>query len=129
MIDAIMPMARRFHDAGKPNWPWREDDVRATIEGLIASPTGYVAANENGFFLGTMSPNPFARDWMIAAELFWWSEDGNGLKLALGFRKWAKRNGASEIYWSCPVGAKANRLFSRFGRHTENNYSEILQCV
>ena len=124
-----MPLAKRFYDAGKPNWPWREEDWRATIEALEASPAGYVASTGSGFFLGQISPNPFARDWLIASELFWWSEDGKGLRLALGFRKWAREMGAREIYWSCPPGSKANRLFERFGVHADNNYSEIVQCA
>ena len=124
-----MPLAKRFYDANKPNWPWRAEDMRATIEALEISPYGYVASTGNGFLLGQISPNPFARDWLIASEMLWWSEDGNGLRLARGFRKWARDMGASEIYWSCPPESKANRIFGRWGVHADNNYSELVQCA
>lgn len=126
MIDQILPMAKRFHDEGQPPWPWDESSVRQTIEALHNSPQGYVAARKGGFFLGQIAVNPFSRGWVMASELFWWSEDNNGLRLARDFRKWARSMGANEIVWSCPVEARANRVLSRYGKHSENIYSEVL---
>ena len=119
-------MAKRFHEAVNPPWPWNEADMARLIEAMTDNPDCFVASTEKGFILAVIQPNPMNTDYLIAKEFLWWSEDNSGAHLMRLFRDWAKHRGASEIQYSCPAGsARVQRFYGRFAQPTETVYSEF----
>lgn len=123
-IPDILRMMKDFHDYNKPAWPLDIPASAETMRQLIQSPDAFVAVS-GGFIAGVMQASPISPDWLTAKEFLWWSEGGKGLRLLRGFREWAQANGANEIQMSCPVGARAEKAFSRYGSGQEIIYSEI----
>ena len=128
-VGRAVPMMARFYKERQPDWPLDMDLATRTLEMLATAPFGYVAATPGGFIAGQVSDHPLASDWKVASEILWWASDGRGLELAAAFKAWAKEQGAKEIMWSCPPGARANAILGRWGRKTEIHYSELLPCA
>lgn len=64
---------------------------------LIDSDTATVLVSQRGMIGGVLFPAYCAADWRMAVELFWWAEDGQGLRLLSGFEQWAREHGAREV--------------------------------
>lgn len=77
--------------------------------GLFTSPRGMIG--------GVISPAWCAPNWLAAVELFWWAEDGQGLRLLRRFEAWARERGANEIRMttlaSMPSAERALRGYLR----------------
>lgn len=125
-LPALLDMARTFHAHVKPEWPLSESKLSEVLGGLMQEQ--FVAVTPGGFIAGVCVDHPLS-DWTVAKEFLWWAADGNGGKLRAAFRQWARERGASEIQWSCPPGARAERLYRRTARATEIIYSEFLPCA
>lgn len=121
-IPHIVEMGRRFHAHVSPRWPLDGDKLADVLAELIE--TQFVAVTSGGFIAGVCSQHPIS-DWTVAKEFLWWAEDGSGAKLRAAFREWAQLKRADEIQWSCPPGAKAERLYRRTAQQTEIIYSEF----
>ncbi len=55
---------------------------------------GCLFVSDRGMIGGYSWPSPWARNYVIAMEAFWWSEDGQGRALADAFEAWARSKGA-----------------------------------
>lgn len=62
------------------------------IAGVFVSPQGVIA--------GVVTPLYYNPNWTQAVELWWWAEDGNGLRLLEAFETWAWSKGADDINMS-----------------------------
>lgn len=129
-VQHIVAMAQRFHAAVNPPWPWNADDMADLVQNMTDRDDCFVAATNGGFILAVLQPNPMCRDYIIAKEFLWWSEDNSGPRLMRLFRKWAKRRGADEIQYSCPADHdRVKRAYSRTAKPTEIIYSEYPTCA
>ncbi|MGB1215532.1 MAG: hypothetical protein ACPG4X_19335 [Pikeienuella sp.] len=127
-IPELVEMGRKYHTLMQPEWELSEAGLAQTLAVLMDS--GYVMRTEAGFIVGVIQPNPIAVNWLVASELLWWAEDGNGHKLRRGFRDWAKERAASEIRWSCPPeNERVRRHYAKFAEESEIIYSEYLTCA
>lgn len=79
----------------------------ATFEGCLAfcqqlleHPAAGVFVSEGGVIAGVISPLYYNPDHRQAVELWWWAEDGNGLRLLQAFEKWAENAGAHDVNMS-----------------------------
>lgn len=96
-LPRILKMGRKFHEASNQFAPFSEAATARMLEGLIASPDGMVLISDGGMIGGVLSPAYCADAWVMAVELFWWSEDRRGLVLLKGFEDWAREMGANEV--------------------------------
>lgn len=129
-VQHIVAMAQRFHAAVNPAWPWNAEDMADLVQNMTERDDCFVAATNGGFILAVLQPNPMSRDYLIAKEFLWWSEDNSGPRLLRLFRKWAKRRGADEIQYSCPAGnERVQRLYGRIAQPTETVFSEYPACA
>ena len=55
---------------------------------------GCIFVSERGMIGGFAWPAPWAKDYLIAMEAFWWAEDGQGKALADAYEAWAAARGA-----------------------------------
>ena len=53
-----------------------------------------ICVSERGMIGGYAWPSPWAKDFLIAMEAFWWAEDGQGRALADAYEAWAASVGA-----------------------------------
>jgi hypothetical protein len=116
----LVAMAREYHAHMGAAWPLDEAAFLAVVE---AAP--YFDSTSDGFLVGTIATHPLSPGWVVAHEVMWWAK-GSGGTLARRFRRWAKENGAQEILWECPPGARAEKFYKRTGRQVGAVYSEAL---
>jgi hypothetical protein len=127
-LDRLVFLGRRFHEAAKPEWPWSAEDFRALAAGMMDN--GFVSYAPWSFMIGGMMAHPLNKDWKVAVEYLWWSEDATGPKHFRAFRKWAIDQGADEIRWSCrEENTRVKRFFAGFSAPVEAHYSEVLKCA
>lgn len=63
----------------------------------LASETVGCFISDMGVILGVVAPLYYRADYLTATELFWWSEDRQGLNLLLAFEEWAVEMGAQRM--------------------------------
>lgn len=96
-IPDLVAMGRKFHAASNELAPFDGDAVANFLAGLIAHDDGIVFRTGKGMIGGILAPAYCDPSWVMAVEMFWWSEDRRGLDLLRGFEKWAKEKGANEV--------------------------------
>ena len=113
-------MAREYHAHIGAPWPLDEQAFLALTETVP-----YFDSTSDGFLAATIARHPLSSGWIVAHEVLWWAK-GSGGTLARRFKRWARSNGANEILWTCPPGARAERFYKRTGRQVDAVYSEVL---
>lgn len=108
-------MGRRFHAAtGHPS-SFCADAFCEMLDRVEAQ--GGLFTSRRGMIGGIIAPMWCAPDWKAAVELFWWAEDGQGLRLLRRFEAWAKEKGANEVRMTTlaamPDAEKALRGYER----------------
>lgn len=124
----LIEMMREFHEEHLP-YPFCPETAEETCRAFME--VGQIFQADKGFLMAVAQTAPTNADWLIAAEVFWWSRDGSGGALWRQFRKWAGEIGANEVRASCPVSA------ARVGKFWENTgmtnceavYSEVVKCA
>lgn len=96
-IPAIVEMGRAFNAASRSPVEYDEEQAAEAARGLIALPDGVVLVSEKGMIGGAIAPAYFNAAWRMAVELFWWSEDRQGIRLLRAFEDWAREHGANEV--------------------------------
>ncbi len=94
-IPDLVDMGRKFHAAGRLPGEYTEEATARFLEGLIAG--GGVFRSDAGMIGGALAPAYFDPSYVMAVELFWWAEDGQGRRLLRKFEEWAGDAGASEV--------------------------------
>lgn len=121
-------MGRKFHEASGQPCPFDPDGLAEFVSGMIDSPQAAIFLTEAGMIGGVLAPAYCSPGWSMAVELFWWSEDRQGLRLLRAFEEWAHESGAQEVRMttlhSLPSAA---RILSRRGYGaTEISYSKVI---
>lgn len=114
-INECVSLGLEFH-AYSPwsMFPANRDHVTDLMRNLIEH--GVVFLSDHGIIGGLLNPLYFNRDLTTAAELFWFGEDGAGLREA--FEAWGHENGVVGFNFSGIADDHApaiNRIFRRAG--------------
>lgn len=122
----LLGIARKFHDAAQLPFEIDLAAVEASLLGMMKS--GCVLVTDGGAIGGVLGPAWTQPQWIYAVELFWWSEDGQGLPLLRGFEDWARGAGAKEIRMTSLASlTRAHKVLERSGyQHSENSYGRVL---
>lgn len=108
-------MGRRFHAAAELPGEFFPGEFAEFCEGLIAVPHGVIFVGEASMIGGFKEGMMWDRSHVLAYEVFWWAEDGQGLRLVERFEEWA---GDCPVRMSCLPGNRAEpivRLLNRRG--------------
>ena len=116
----LLAMANEYHAHIGAPWPLDGD---AFLSVIGSAP--YFDVTSDGFLVATIMRHPLSPNWIVAQEVLWWAK-GSGGALARRFKRWARENGANEILWGCPPGARAERFYQRKGRQVDAIYSEVI---
>lgn len=117
-IPALLEMGKAFADeAGvTARIGWDDDSVAEMLEGLILSDDGIVLVSERGMIGGYVAAHPFNRNVRLFVELFWRSEDGQGLALLKAAEAQAEARGATKSVMVAMDGMeRTTRLYGRLG--------------
>lgn len=125
-IPAVLAMMRRFHEREALPYDFDAGAAEDTLQNLVDG-TGCLLVTPGGFMAGVLFTAPTNSDWLIAAELFWYAEDGSGARLMAWFRKWAVEAGVQEIRLSCPAhNVRVQNFYAQRGTLCETVYSEVI---
>jgi GNAT superfamily N-acetyltransferase len=117
-IPALLEMGKAFADeAGvTARVGWDDDSVAEMLEGLILSDDGIVLVSERGMIGGVVYPHPFNASVRVFVEMFWRSEDGQGLALLKAAEAQAEARGATKSVMVAMDGMeRTQRLYGRLG--------------
>jgi GNAT superfamily N-acetyltransferase len=117
-IPALLEMGKAFADeAGvTARVGWDDDSVAEMLEGLILSDDGIVLVSERGMIGGVVYPHPFNASVRVFVEMFWRSEDGQGLALLKAAEAQAEARGATKSVMVAMDGMERTaRLYGRLG--------------
>lgn len=122
----LLVMAEKFHNAAKLPFEIDLTALETALLGMMEN--GCVLVTDGGAIGGIMGAAWTAPEWKYAVELFWWAEDGAGLKLLRGFEDWAREQNAREVRMTSLAHLKrANTVLERSGyAHAENSYGKAL---
>lgn len=76
------------------------EECRTFCASLLHHPDGVMFISPQGVIAGLLAPLYYKPGYKQAVELFWWAEDGNGLRLLQAFETWARERGADDINMS-----------------------------
>lgn len=94
-IPRIVEMGEGFHRFAQLPWVYNKAATADAVRGMMDQ--GCVLVTDGGAIGGVIGSAWSSPDWKYACELFWWSEDGSGLRLLRGFEEWASEMGANEV--------------------------------
>ena len=111
----LIDMGRKFHAATGHASRFDEAAFCVALDQIEAQ--GGLFTSKRGMIGGVIAPMWCAPDWKAAVELFWWAEDGQGLRLLRRFEQWARDMGAQEIRMTTlaamPEAERALRHYER----------------
>lgn len=113
-MDALMRMGRRFVEAA---WeiPFDPESAHRYIASVVEEGAIIVNPDVTAMLGGIITPCPFAHDWKVATELFWWSErPGGGVHLLGFFERWARERGARVFHMTTVEGEISERAAAIF---------------
>lgn len=112
----IVAMGRKFHAASGMPMAFDAEAFGGFVNNMLASDTCCFFVTDGGMICGALSPAYCNPAWVMAVELMWWAEDGQGLGLLSAFEDWARDRGASEVRMTSLHALKpAERILSRRG--------------
>ena len=116
-VEMIVAMAKKFI-AYSPykDVPIDDDYMQSLFANLLEH--GTIITNGTGFICGMLTPLFFSPNVVIAAEMAWWSEGGNGQDLKRAFEDWARSKGAQAVQFSAfnnQFAPKMNELLTKSG--------------
>lgn len=88
----MVELGAKFHAASDDGGEFCPETFTGFLELLLTE--GCIFVSERGMIGGYAWPSPWAKDFLIAMEAFWWAEDGQGRALADAYEAWAKEAGA-----------------------------------
>ena len=88
----MVGLGAKFHAASDDGGEFCAKTFTEFLRLLLAE--GCIFVSERGMIGGLAWPSPWAKDYLIAMEAFWWAEDGQGRALADAYEAWAKSVGA-----------------------------------
>ena len=122
--DDLVAMGRRFHAAtGHPS-SFCADAFCAMLDQIEAQ--GGLFTGPRSMIGGVISPMWCAPGWTAAVELFWWAEDGHGLRLLRRFEAWAREQGAQEIRMTTLAALPEAERALRGYRRAETSWTRVI---
>lgn len=98
-VELVAELGHRFiHAADMP--PASIEECREFVGRLLQAKEAGVFITARGVIAGVLAPLYYRPDYKQAVELFWWSEDRQGLKLLQAFEQWAFDAGANDVNMS-----------------------------
>ncbi len=88
----MVDLGARFHAASDEGGEFCPETFTNFLRLLLAE--GCIFVSPRGMIGGIACPSPWAKDFTIALEAFWWAEDGQGRALAGAYEAWARSKGA-----------------------------------
>lgn len=120
----LLEMGRKFHAASGHPAPYDPQAASAMLDQIEAQ--GGLFTSPRGMIGGIIAPLWMSPQWTAAVELFWWAEDGQGLRLLRRFEAWAKEMGAREVRMTTlsalPNSEKALRGYTR----AETSWTKVI---
>lgn len=119
--DMIVEMAKKFI-AYSPysNVPVTDESLRGLFRNILQH--GVVLTNGTGFICGMITPLFFCPSVLIATEMAWWSEGGQGQELRKAFEEWGRANGSHATQFSAFNNQFASSMNVML---TENGYNPV----
>lgn len=118
-IPVLLEMGERFSKVANlaEHVGYDAANMAATFRVMIEAPEHVIFIKDGGAIGAMSGPHPFNYAHTVAQELFWWCENGGGLKLLRKLEEWAKERGAS-LRMACLEAVEPKRtgqLFERLG--------------
>ena len=88
----MVELGAKFHAASDDGGEFCPQTFTGFLNLLLDE--GCIFVSERGMIGGYAWPSPWAKDFLIAMETFWWAEDGQGRALADAYEAWAHVKGA-----------------------------------
>ena len=88
----MVELGAKFHAVSDDGGEFCAATFTGFLKLLLAE--GCIFVSERGMIGGYAWPSPWAKDFLIAMEAFWWAEDGQGRALADAYEAWAEAVGA-----------------------------------
>ncbi len=88
----MVELGRKFHAASDDGGVFDPETFTRFLDLLLNE--GCIFVSKRGMIGGYAWHSPWAKDFLIAMEAFWWAEDGQGRALADAYEAWAKEQGA-----------------------------------
>lgn len=118
-IPHILKLAKEFHKSSPyKDIPIGSDEVLAKVATSVLS-IGTIFFTDNGFIAGVLTPLLFNPDVLVASEVAWWSEDGQGAELMDAFEEWGREHGASIVQYAA---LNNDKLIEMDKKYTEYGY-------
>lgn len=117
-IPRLLEMGRDFaREAGViERAGWNDEDATALLHQLVESPEGILFVSEGGMIGGYIAEHPFNRATRMFVEMFWRSEDGQGLALLRAAEQAAEEAGATKsVMVAMDNMERTARLYERIG--------------
>lgn len=117
-IPRLLEMGRKFAELAKldEHVGYKPEDMAVTFQAMIEG--GHpVFIGENGAIGATQTVHPFNHSHIVAQEVFWWSEAGEGLPLLDALSKYCEQHCDSLIMITLEAvePERVGRLYKRLG--------------
>ena len=114
-IPDVMVMARRFYEMSELPFEFVNADMADHLAALISG--GGVYRGETGAIGGVVQSMPFNKSVKFVNQFFWWSPDGEGLRLLRAFEDYAKQAGAVWLVMNIleSLGGNAEKILTHRG--------------
>ena len=91
----ITDLLQRFHSQSNQPQEFIFADMFSFIEEMIE--TQIVIVGDSSVICGIVVASPLNSNWRTSMELYWYAEDGSGVRLLTAFEKASKKMGADEV--------------------------------
>ena len=122
-LPLILDLGAAMHAAMDKPAPYDPASVEASTRDLMERGTVLVA--DRGMVGGFVYGAFWNAAHKVAAEVFWWAEDGQAMALLAAFEGWARQQGAAEMLIGTQHayrGAAVGRLLRRGGYAMSETY-------
>lgn len=113
----VLAIGEEPHDASLANY----------MRGLIDH--GVVFRSDKGMIGGIIVSPPWNKRRLLAQEMFWWAEDGQGLALMRAFEAWAEEQGIARrdvVFSAIGPEGRADKIIKRRGyAQVERSYRRV----
>jgi hypothetical protein len=124
-----LQMGEKFYIMSGMPMGFDADATYNFLSNLMNSDEAALLVTDGGMIGGLLVPAYCNPSYIQAVELFWWSDDGSGMKLLKAFENWASDRGADEVRMtSLDAHKAADRILKSKGYEPlEISYSRAIQ--